>query len=100
MIGDAYAHVGDCPGCPHQTCVHTVSTEGGQIVYWNMDCWTCGYTLEDKQFLTSVMLYMMCSDLSGTPRDVMLDAIDSWVQYFLEFDDPWAQLEKEMKRYD
>tara|TARA_R100000005_G_C4932143_1_gene160607 strand:- start:452 stop:667 length:216 start_codon:yes stop_codon:yes gene_type:complete len=44
MIGDAYAHVGDCPGCPHQTCVHTVSTEGGRIVYWNMDCWTCGYT--------------------------------------------------------
>jgi hypothetical protein len=43
MIGDAYAHVGDCPGCPHQTCVHTVSTEGGHIVYWNMDCWTCGY---------------------------------------------------------
>ena len=55
MIGDAYAHVGDCPEvgvectpnmCTHcqQTCVHTVSTEGGRIVYWNMDCWTCGYT--------------------------------------------------------
>ena len=59
-----------------------------------------GYTFEDKQFLTSVMLHMMCSQHGGTPRDVMLDDIDSWVQYFLEFDDPWAQLEKEMKHYD
>tara|TARA_B100000424_G_scaffold266528_1_gene257826 strand:+ start:4002 stop:4205 length:204 start_codon:yes stop_codon:yes gene_type:complete len=59
-----------------------------------------GYTLEDKQFLTSVMLYMMCSQHGGAPRNVMLDDIDSWVQYFLDFDDPWAQLEKEMKQYD
>lgn len=59
-----------------------------------------GYTLEDKQFLTSVMLYMLCSGPCGAPRDVMLDDIDSWVQYFLDFDDPWARLEKEMKHYD
>lgn len=59
-----------------------------------------GYTLEDKQFLTSVMLFMLCEYSGGAPREVVLDAIDSYVDRFMEYNDPWAQLEKEMKHYD
>lgn len=58
------------------------------------------HSIESKQFLNSVMLYMLCEYSGGAPKNVMLDAVDSYVERFMECNDPWAQLEKEMKHYD
>ena len=59
-----------------------------------------GYTLEDKQFLTSIMLYMLCEYSGGAPKDVVLDDIDAHIERLMEYNDPRAQLSMEMKHYD
>ena len=53
------------------------------------------YELYDRPFFMLKLLTMMlCID---TPRDVVDDDIHSWVKHYASYDDPLAQLIKEMK---
>jgi hypothetical protein len=58
------------------------------------------HSIESKQFLMDVMLYMLCIYTGGAPKNVVQDAIDSYVDRFMEYNDPQARLAKEMKQYD
>lgn len=46
-------------------------------------------------FMLKLLTMMLCID---TPRDVVEDEIDSLVEHYASYDDPLAQLIKEMKQ--
>ena len=45
------------------------------------------------------MLMTMMLGIGGTPYDVVSDDIHSWIKHYATFDDPLAQLMKEMKQW-
>ena len=46
-------------------------------------------------FMIKLLTMMLCMD---TPRDVVDDEIDTLVEHYASYDDPLAQLIKEMNR--
>ena len=46
-------------------------------------------------FMLKLLTMMLCID---TPRDVVEDEIDTLVEHYASYDDPLAQLIKEMKQ--
>ena len=58
------------------------------------------HSIESKQFLMDVMLYMLCIYTGGAPKDVVLDDIDAHIERLMEYNDPRGRLAMEMKQYD
>lgn len=56
------------------------------------------YELYNRPYFL-IMLMTMMLGIGGTPYDVVSDDIHSWIKHYATFDDPLAQLMKEMKQW-
>lgn len=54
------------------------------------------YELYNRPYFLLTLMTMMLG-IGGTPYDVVSEDIQSWVKHYASYDDPLAQLIKEMK---
>jgi hypothetical protein len=54
----------------------------------------------DQRYLVMVMELALCQAYGDAPRDVVWDAVDALAQRLIEYKDPWAQVQKELRTYD